>query len=367
MAKDKERLRCLAFEYLDPVPCPVPPLSLVGALFDEDSIGAPIRALLEQRSDRTFVDRVVDQLISSGLGTDDAQAAAFVLLTQPTLSMREPAGNDSRIVQAVLLEMQTAGEILALELKATISCAKPPEVKEVTVDVALVDPEADLAHLMNKLVSWRMAYSLPLGDRFAETQKSVWGWVGDGNRSGYVDVPRAWQSQVSAISSVLRTHVLFASTWAEARTKSMHMRADLILGLVGCVSKQEIAGDTADRKVIIQLVGVPGMSFDGASSEAFGVLVEWLSNNDEDTVLARELKAGEIVYHRKRGRNAHFDLFDEGSVKPCLHGASSFVSWGGDKASKGMARRYTNFEPGMLRHCKRFPNCNVYAVDASRI
>jgi hypothetical protein len=66
-------------------------------------------------------------------------------------------------------------------------------------------------------------------------------------------------------------------------------------------------------------------------------------------------------------RNAHFDLFDEGSVKPCLHGASSFVSWGGDKASKGMDRRYTNFEPSMLRHCKRFPNCNVYAVDASWI
>ena len=41
-------------------------------------------------------------------------------------------------------------------------------------------------------------------------------------------------------------------------------------------------------------------------------------------------------------------------------------TWGGDKALKGMRRRYTNFTDAMLIHCKRFPNCGMYGVDARR-
>jgi hypothetical protein len=75
-----------------------------------------------------------------------------------------------------------------------------------------------------------------------------------------------------------------------------------------------------------------------------------------------ELKPGEVVYHRKIADSRKFDHFDAGSAAPCKHGAASFTSWSGDKATKGMQRRYPNFEPSMLMHCKHFPNCGMYSV-----
>jgi len=76
----------------------------------------------------------------------------------------------------------------------------------------------------------------------------------------------------------------------------------------------------------------------------------------------RDLEPGEKVFHRKVGNNRKFDNFDAGSPKPCSHGVDSFERFHGDKSLKGMARRYGNFQKEWLRHCGKYPDCNVYAV-----
>lgn len=76
----------------------------------------------------------------------------------------------------------------------------------------------------------------------------------------------------------------------------------------------------------------------------------------------RVLEPGQTVYHRKVGDSrGPYDSFDEGSDKPCVHDDwKSFKH--ADKATKGMARVYANFEPSWMQHCARFPNCGVYVV-----
>jgi hypothetical protein len=79
----------------------------------------------------------------------------------------------------------------------------------------------------------------------------------------------------------------------------------------------------------------------------------------------RELRPGEIVYHRKVGEGQKYDKFDEGSTKPCSCNKTFMPLSAAPKASWGMERRYSNFHDKdvQLKHCPRYPNCNMYAVE----
>jgi hypothetical protein len=328
---------------------------------------APLRLATQKRTDPRWLNQAHDMLVGQGLSAPFTTALLDQLVNKPGAAgrVRLPGGGD-RVRQGVLAT--TPDTAVFVELTATVSSGLPPEVVKVEAEAFPVEVDDDgriSAEDLGVVAAHLEMMYVDLGLRGPQEHA-------DGPRealllgtptSGYLGTPVDWESRVRVTAAVVGLRLSVATTPGEVRSQSLVDRADLGVVVTGrndwppIIEQMEQAGSPVER------VGLPGESFDSLHEAVRRHLVSvmWNAASASRKELP-ELAAGRTVYHRKVANSRKFDHFDEGSQAPCKHGADAFVPWGGDKAVKGMQRRYANFRPGMLLHCGHYPNCGMYAV-----
>lgn len=350
----------------------VRPLSGGAAAGAEDAVvraGAtsPLRHALEKRSGSGWLSRTFGLLADEGLSDGDAGPALAAVVNLPALSVRGARRDGgTTFLQAVVAQAQDGAQYLVV-LTAVVGSGKPPEVADVVVEVLPVDCNSarDRADLAVRLEQWWVEHGLRQATPGPAGAPDDLLWLGDPARSGYLDVPGGWESQVKALAAAqgMRARVVTGSV--EARQLSLP-RGSVVVAVGGADWAQEHAVRLGVLDGRLIRAGSPGARFNDLLDEARGRVLETaLEAIKPASAAPRELRPGESVYHRKVGSGGgNYDVFDEGSTTPCTHGEASFVRWGNkaDKAFKGMARRYTNMQRDMLFHCSRYPNCGVYCA-----
>jgi hypothetical protein len=329
-----------------------------------------LRTLLERRSDSAFLGALHEQLRSAPLSQPIATGHLVAVMNNPTISLRRPAAEiGTDVLQAVIVEHTNEGTEAALlvVLRANVSQDKPPEITTATIDAYPLDTSVldDQCAAAKYLETWWQEYRVRDLTASPHGAPKSWLWLGDPSTSGYKGVPSSWEAQIRTIGSVLGMRTFIAKTVEEARAQAMHERAELVIRLQGLRRWETFEPRAASAGLDVMTVGEPGSLFEELLERTRGLLVpRILEPVNEDAFASRELAPGETIYHEKIGHNPRFDYFDAGSPSPCRHGASSFIPWSGDKATKGMARRYTNFGSNdvQMLHCSKHPNCGVYAV-----
>jgi hypothetical protein len=329
---------------------------------------APLCVLLERRSSSEFLAPLLAKLQADGLPEQTAAGCLHTVITRPTVAVNRSAPGGTELLQAVIVDGPGAvGSDLLVVFRASVERSKPPHVTKATVDLTPldVDVDADLCHLAEYLESWWREYKVRevSAGRRAGMPRS-WAWLGNPLSCGYSEVPADWEAQIRAVGSVLGMQTFIAKSPVEARAETLDQRSDLVVRLCGGYNRDD-AEQVTDQARGVLTVGRPGSTFADLLRATRAALIPLVVAPPENPAAPRELMAGETVYHRKIGDNKRYDVFDQGSREPCIHGANSYTPWSSAaKATKGMERRYTNFrEDGLqLLHCRHYPNCGMYAV-----
>ncbi|WP_250286368.1 hypothetical protein [Frankia sp. CiP1_Cm_nod2] len=323
----------------------------------------------QKRTSSRWLRQAHEELVGQAQGLTAPVTTALLdhLINRPGAAGRvRVAGGGYRVWQSVLA---SASDItLFVELGATVTAGLPPEVAELTVDAVPIEvgddgrlSAQDLCVVAARLEAMYM--DLGLRDRRERIDGPQEVLLLGTPTSGYRAVPADWEPRIRVTAAVVGLRLLVAATPGEVRSQSLVNRADLGVVVTGRADWPPIVQQMQDAGCPVERFGVPGEKFDSFHDAVRRhlVTVMW----DAASATLKELpriEAGHTVYHRKVASTRKFDHFDEGSPSPCKHGATMFVPWSGDKALKGMQRRYANFQPAMLLHCKHYPNCGVYAV-----
>lgn len=354
MGKAKQKLACRALSLLQTVDEWTAPDD-EGAVFAElVNARSPLGNCIHRGTDPSFVSRMVRQLTDQGVIEDHALGLARLVAVHPAVAMVRQDSGATHMVQSVLVQVDGEDLPLHMTLSASIKNGRPPQVDEIEVEALYVEDD-DRAALVEQVSRWHMEFPTPIQSPREQGAPFIWGWVGDPISLRCGDLPHAWEGELRALARVLGTTALVADSRAAALAMDLTVRADPVFVLAGTTGMP----NSPSAKLVT--VGTVGGTFRGAKLEAINHLITRMEENQ--TTWRRSLRPGEVIYHRKQGNNPHFDNFDEGSHTPCMHGAGSFERWSGDKCVKGMKRRWDNFLPEMLIHCK----CGMYGVDASRL
>jgi len=368
MSKDhKVRLDCRALPYLEPVARPPSPEDAGAALLSSGS-RSPVRATIEARSDLSFTHEVVSAL-AKDLGDEMARSLALAVLASPSVAARKgQRGAEQQILQSVIVsghqddfEAQVTVRLLALS-------GKPGKANLETVEMDYVDLSnaTDQCTVVAQVEQWWSEFPMP---SFAVPQPLPlrdWAWLGDPSHVGITSVPADWKDQIRRLGAVYGVTPLIVESADQMKSWNVVDRVEHAVVLRGSKPAGQLPTDATDSSLEVTEWGYNGEPFDSVLAQVRAHLLAEAVAANRPVETSRPLEGGEVIYHRKVGNSKKFDRFDAGSLDPCSHGAGSFTGWGGDKALKGMARRYDNFTPAMLIHCERFPNCGMYGVDAAR-
>lgn len=370
MAKKKTaRLACRALDYV--VPAHPPDIASGQAAlqhFLASTAGSPARAAVEGRSDHSFVQLLIDGLVGSGLEPTVACAASAAVLANPTLAVQKTTDEGVLILQSIVLarpdESATETQVVVRLLHRG---GKPPLVEFLEADVVPFDVTDDneVCGLVEAVERWSREFPMPAHVFPNPLPLPEWAWLGDLTWAGLLELPADWREQLKAIGGVYGEPPLVAESAEAASQYKVGERCGFVVAppAVKWSSDVHIPEESGCE---IESIGSDAVTFADLLQELRSLVYAKAAAAHAPPPPSRDLEDSEVVYHRKIGNSRAFDRFDEGTAKPCKHGAASFVSWGGDKAKKGMARRYDNFTAAMLIHCSKFPNCNVYGVDAGR-
>jgi hypothetical protein len=336
-----------------------------------------LRQYLERRSDAGFLNSLHGDFRDAGLSSGEALACLRKVVNAPGAAlMRKRSGGGREHLQAVLMKDGEDGEAYLVTVRVTMDSGKPPQVVEATADllpVSIADLE-DQAGLTEFLEDRWREYGVREITLPELTQPKVLAWLGDPRSSGYHDVPADWAARLRAVASVLgmRTQIVADANQLHAQREQLLATADVIALLHGWPPGRR---DDSVRERNPLVLGSSGSSFSDLLMAIRQGLLPIALGTERNPFEVRELLPGEIVYHRKvekRGKKRNtskgpdYDHFDAGSSTPCSHGAEGFTPFKhADKAAKGMARRYSNFYNGdvQLKHCGKYPNCGMYAVE----
>ncbi|QFR00005.1 hypothetical protein F9278_31900 [Streptomyces phaeolivaceus] len=327
-----------------------------------------LRQHLERRSGSGFLNDVLSQLRQGGLSTGTALVCAREVVNSPGVAlMRRREDNLHEFLQASLVRGKDGTDTYFVSLRVATSASKPPEVVEVHTESLPVDIAEDACDVTEYLEMWWKEFNVREITLPELSKPKNLLWLGDPSVSGYIDVPADWQSQIRTVASVLGMRAQFITRTTQLRARGPQLRdtIDTKIRLRGWQSSQKVAHEKSDE-VTELIVGTPGSSFSNLLTHTRQTLIPIALDMDiHSPHEKRELQPGEIVYHRKVGDSTKYDHFDEGSSKPCRCNKTFTPFKSAPKASGGMARRYTNFHDKdvQLKHCPRYPNCNMYAVE----
>lgn len=365
--KKKVRLDCRAMPYLQPVSWPDPIVDPTSR-FVQAQTRSPIRAAIEAKSDLTFIDDVVRTLQSLGLSEADACSVAWRVLAQPTIAVRRSVNGEEKILQSVILSRRDSDAETQVTIELATVPGRPGSAHLIDADAALVDLDTieDRLETVKAVELWRENYPLPNESVPEPLPIPAWAWVGDAAQFP-LQAQAGWERSVSLLGEVYGVGALIADSPGKLKAYGIEKRVELAFVLRS--AKWAATFPQEPRRDSIEVVALRAdhdFTFEHALQEVRTALLGYATTKVSLGEEPRNLDPGEIVYHRKTGASLKFDHFDQGSLSPCAHGEDSFKPWSGDKAVKGMARRYKNFVKSMLVHCKHHPNCGMYGVDASR-
>jgi hypothetical protein len=327
----------------------------------------PVLGSLTKESDLGFIDDLVESLTDQGISADLAQALVLTCLVSPSLTLLRKSNDSLEVMQAIVVQRDDtraddlAKSDIAISIVGQVGYAsigrqgsRPKasmQTSSAQVDLVDLDKPGDVISLASEALNWFAAY--PASQLSTRDRHSRMVVLGNPRVGGHIDTPTTWRTDITSIARAFGLLLM----------QETHVEPDFQ------VPKDSILVALLDPATNIKPnPSVELLTFDPRSSSWQNILSEIVERlvfrpeDEPESTLVRELGSAERVYHRKIGNSRHFDKFDEGSLMPCKHGAKSFVPWSGPKAIKGLARRYSNFEPQMIRHCRRYPNCGVYAV-----
>ncbi len=341
----------------------------VAAVLAETRSPAPLRQMLEKRSDTAFFGDLHKSLVDDGLTAVAATHALAAVTNWPVLSVLRSLTELRRteLLQAVIVEPTGEDPGQLVVVTATLEPSKPPKTEKAAATVLPVDlkDESDWVAVAVQVEEWWLSYGPKSVTIPPAGAPRTFGLLGDPATSGYRNVPGGWTSRITAMAAVLGMTTFVAPTPAHAKAQSLHQRLDVAFMVNGAVGwAEQCERLTAAGKKVLK-GGQPGTSFNELLMAARDTLVPFAFAAARPIAHApRELLPGQCVYHRKIANSGGaYDSFGEGSTSPCKHGAGAFVRFSGtDKALKGMQRIYTNFEGSMLYHCRKFPNCGMYCA-----
>lgn len=337
-------------------------------------IRTPIRCSLETSSDFSFVAALelslAEQLVVLGLPGGLASAAIWEVLAEPSVAMVRADHGIHRFRQAVVIARD--GSASPLEIRVIVDAVispraqrpgeqrTPPAVESAAASIELfdLDDNQEAARLLRELMDWYFEFPAPLAEKRTRPDQLV--FVGDPRRIGVAEVPDSWRQCLSALAAMF-------SLTAEVKDGpsfdgTLSSTATLVAKLDPYAGKS-LAIPSGTETLLVDARGRTFLSIVDEISLRL-VETEAASVDAATAAVARDLRPGERVYHRKIGSSQNFDRFNAGSPKPCAHGESGFIPWHGPKATKGLERRYTNFKPSMHKHCNKYPTCGMYAVFA---
>ncbi|WP_182525123.1 hypothetical protein [Nocardioides dongkuii] len=371
---DKARFDCRALPYLETIGKPLPHADVGAALLRSGS-SSPIRAEIQARSDLSFVEDVVSSLhaqISGNLTEADARSFAFAVLALPTVATQNGSRGEQQILQSVVVSGHPDDFDAEVTVRLRAVPGAPGTAKLVSADLGHVDAgdAADQCALVAKVEEWWTEFPMPNVLVPSPLPLRDWAWLGDPEHLGILEVPADWRVRVTRLGGVYGVAPLVVESAGQMLTWNVVDRIEHAVVLRGSKAAGELPTDSdvasADSSLEVTEWGYGGERFDAVLTQVRSHLLAEAVAASQPVPSSRMLEAGEVIYHRKVGNSRKFDRFDAGSTEPCGHGASAFKAWGGDKAIKGMARRYENFTAAMLVHCEKFPNCGMYGVQAAR-
>lgn len=320
---------------------------------------SPLRTATQKRTSPAWLQQALAALEDHGFVSPIATAILEQVVNRPSAAGQlRSSGGTIEICQAALVAVP--GSTAYVELNATVTPGSPPEVAKVGAEAFLVDVDADDLCIVTKRLE-TMRARLHLRDRIQHPDAPKEVLVLGTPTPGYLETPPDWEARLRTTAAVVGLRLSVVTTAGELKSQALTDRADLVVVVTGrgdwrpSIERFDRLGKPVER------VGSPGGTFPSLHNEfrRHLVTVMWAAASPSGTEPV-ELVPGQRIYHRKVSSGRGFDYFDEGSDSPCAHGKNRFVAWSGDKASKGMARRYSNFR---LLHCNRYPNCGMYAVE----
>ncbi|TDC64741.1 hypothetical protein E1258_07530 [Micromonospora sp. KC207] len=295
-----------------------------------------------------------------GFASPTATAILEQVVNRPSAAGQlRTSGGIIEVCQSALVT--AAGSTVYVELSATITPGLPPEVAKVDVEAfPVVVDDDDLCTVAERLETMRARLRVDHHLQHPDAPREV--LILGMPTPGYLETPPDWEARLRTTAAVVGLRLSIVAAPRELSSQALAERADLVVVITGRDWRLSIERfDQLEKPV--ERIGSPGATFQSLHSEfrQHIVAVMWGAALPSGTGPI-ELLSGQRVYHRKVPGGRGFDRFDDGSDSPCAHGKDGFVAWSGDKASKGMLRRYSNFR---LLHCSQYPNCGMYAVEGA--
>lgn len=340
-----------------------------------------LRQQLQRRSDTGFLDRLHAEFQDVGFSSGHALACLRAVVNSPgaALIKKGSTGRREHLHAVLIKDADLHGGAHLITARVAVNSGKPPQVVDSAVHmqrVDLTDPDGQ-AELCAQMEEWWREFDVrELMPKPA--RRTDLAWLGDPRSSGYYDVPADWDTRLRAVASVLGMDIrpVVNANQLNARQAEVFDTSDIVALLHGWPPGRRLKTDTKLEPTPL-VVGSAGSTFSELLMDVRQRLLPIALGAERDPFEPRELKPGEIVFHRKldkshkskKSRPPDYDHFDAGSSQPCGHGEEGFeVYKSADKATKGMARRYTNFwsDDIQLKHCGKAPNCGMYAVKRQR-
>jgi hypothetical protein len=347
---------------------------VIGVVMAATKSPALLRVLLERRSDVNFIADLHASLRADGIAERVATDALYRVINSPSVAIRMGQRDPRRtaVLQAVAVDDSDDSGVgrMVLVVRATVVASKPPEVEDATVELLPVDWDVpdDQGELARHFASWWQVYRQRPDDHnqpYEDAPRSC-AWLGHPDGRNYREVPNGWESDIKALGAILGMAIHIGRSPQQAAAQSLAQKSHFAILINGTPGWDRLRDEFEEQGKDLLECGSPGTEFTSLLAAARQTLISHVLDCINPGLPAlRELAPGETIYHRKISPQPRtFDRFDAGSPVPCQHGAEGFVRWSGDKAVKGMLRRYSNFEAKMLHHCPKFPACGVYAVKA---
>ncbi|WP_295817950.1 hypothetical protein [uncultured Microbacterium sp.] len=336
-----------------------------------------MRVVLEARSDYAFVGELVETatawLRDQGLDEDPGADIVAQVLSAPSFAMSADLNGTTTVWHAVVLRRVEDGvppyELL-VRVRATVKKRHFPEgastavpaaitAKDLHLDLIDLADDAEVGVLMDHYISMvrelgpmRSARTLPYNILV----------LGNPHELGCADTPADWQQQLTFLADAFDANITFERGPSVAGVPKNLMCLVRFDPFAGELPRKKKADGSDDQDEIEHTaIEARFTTFKEAFQRICAALNAFEPPQTSDEFTPRDLKPGEKIYHRKIGNAVGYDRFNAGSTESCQHTTEYVRYYNSDKAVKGFKRRYTNFEPSWMHHCKQ-GGCGMYAV-----